>query len=538
MEVIPVKLAEALDTLKRKQLERRPVRVHEGVIARLETCERKRDSSRGSGLQYLLHNLNHHCHYLSPDKLLEALRILSDNQLFDRRTLYNLYDTIAKNLPYFTSTQHRSLLDSISKCINYTVKGTKLLSEEECTSIASQLDTIMCPPPKSETANDIFTKENGNSCAVFDNSDTTETAISSVPDTCRDDPLSIGDFDGGPVPLSELNRLQYDIVSKISTIYSKDDLINYGNATSLDALAILGSSLETMIRLSLSVDIDPTTVLECTKNLSNTMDTMQRLCFYDYTAISYGMGNLLRHAKSVADALSLLILGKLPTIIRAVPTLKYDVPNLETTSMFLKLDLLRHVREVQAAYVSGDITLFRMIADAFSQRLALFSPTDSSWLSLPTQQFINDIIRIEGHLRQFCKFLILRPRDCHNNIMRYVIFYAILILRRLCYKHQALHKILTLFDDHGQLRHRPDQTTHFLDLRPQELLAFISSYKDHLNTIDSKTACLLLSMVADSYRGLSKQDEGMVRELLPLFFNKVYNNCSALTASDVLYVGS
>lgn len=48
MDVVEQPANTVVEIPRKQQLIRRPIHVHEGVIARLETCERKKDSIRGT----------------------------------------------------------------------------------------------------------------------------------------------------------------------------------------------------------------------------------------------------------------------------------------------------------------------------------------------------------------------------------------------------------------------------------------------------------------------------------------------------------
>ncbi|CDR97288.1 hypothetical protein, conserved [Babesia bigemina] len=528
MDIVEVKPQDALQAVRRRPLERRPVHIHEGVIARLETCERKKDHIRGSGLQYVLRSLNRHCSQLSPDKLLEALRILSENQLFDRRTLYNLYDSIARNILYFTPAQHRKLLTYIGTCLSYTVHGAKLLSAEDCATVISQLDSFL-PRNAKDTPS-------GVADAV---SDTNE---SHGPDqTVNDDAvvaadevvgagfnyLSIADFDGGPVPLDELNRLNLEIVRKTAALYGANILGGARVVAASDSGAILGSALEIMLKLSSTLDVHTSTIEDCARNLADivshvNIESLQSLG----DARDAALRDLVRHAHGIADALSIMLLDVLPKITRAVSLPKCGISDYLTSSMYLKLDLLRGSREVRSAYVGADPTLFRMLSDALHHITARCDSEDKQPLSLDVQQSIFGMKQLESQMQRLCELLNSQNLDCFNDIVR---------LNSKCL---SLHKVLSVFDTHGQLT-RHDHDGNSSD-PPYTLRDFASrcveEFGNHIEAMDPSVVSMLLCIIADGHGSPPEQLGDELRNILPECFRNLYVNSKSLSTASILDV--
>ncbi|GBE58690.1 non-ribosomal peptide synthetase, putative [Babesia ovata] len=511
MDVVEVKPQDALEAVRRRPLERRPVYVHEGVIARLETCERKKDYIRGSGLQYVLHSFNKHCSQLSPDKLLEALRILSENQLFDRRTLYNLYDSIARNILYFTSAQHRKLLKYIGTCLSYTVHGAKLLSADDCAKVISQLDSFL--PQSASYSTDDFVENVSNNVESHESAQTvTDDAVIAFDDVVGIglDTLSIADFDGGPVPLDELNRLNLEIVRKTAALYGKNMLGGTRVVTASDSRAILCSALEIMLKLSSTLDVHSATVQECTRSLADVLRhvNVESLQIWG-DAGDAALRDLLRNAHGIADALSIMLLDVFPKIIHAIPLQKSGVSDYVTASMFLKLDLLRSAREVRSTYVSADPTLFHMICDAFHHLSARCAKDCIQMLSLDIQQSVWEMRQLESQLRRLCESLTSQNLNCFSDII-----------------------------SHGQLKRLDNDAASSGPSYPWQgfTLKFAEECVNNIDSMDPSSVSMILCIIADNYGSPPEQAGDELRNLLPECFRKLYANSKSLTTASILDV--
>ncbi|ORM40225.1 uncharacterized protein BXIN_1374 [Babesia sp. Xinjiang] len=512
MDVVEVKPAGALQAVRRRPLERRPLYVHEGVIARLETYERKRESLRGSGLQYVLRNLNQHCKQLSPERLLEALRILSENQLFDRRTLYNLYETIALNVLYFTPQQHRVLLQCIGKCLAYTVQGTKLPRSKECEFIVSQLNLVL--DRKTEQSAVSNGSELFDPCKEGLNSVTT-LAVTSAPTSDIDvATISIGDFDGGPVPLSELNRLSYDIVRKISAIYN-DTGQPYRRGVISDLVDILCLNLRILLKLFPAMDIPKVHILECTKAICNQFDLLYVGRFESSQVL---IEELLSYGNIVADAISILLLNTFPKLIHSTYMPRGLTSDVTSVSNYLKLDLLRDLKKVESAYIAGDTLLFNMMSDSFYSFVKQSPKKDEYTLSLETQQFIIDMKQLWCQLDRFCNFVVSLNHGCKDDLLR------------LLSLHAALKKVLGLFDNHGQLVKGEQRYC------PNDLYSSSLDTMGCIQDISAKSVCYFLGILSENRVTTCNQIDQRIGDTLRQCFYKIQNNCKPLTTADILYV--
>eukprot|EP00371_Babesia_bovis_P003333 XP_001611980.1 hypothetical protein [Babesia bovis T2Bo] len=341
MDIVEKNTPDALEAVKRQPLKPRPIYVHEAVVARLDACERKRDSFRGSGLQYVLKGLNRYCHQLSPDKLLEALRIVSQNQMFDRWTLYNLYRSIYRNVLYFGSSQHSKLMEYISECLSYTVQGYGAVAVKDYEQVSSELYNLL---PDAFMEDDAVTVQS-----------TTADVTPQTNNTELMNEIDISAFDGGPVPLSELNRLSRDIVMGVYQAYTT------GGQTYRRALLgpfsmcyIYKSCLEILLKLYPAVIVHPESVLDICESLSRQLE----IIIQDVTMHK----DLIPFANTVCDAVNMLLFSKMKRVVNTVDIVSGIPMDIHRQ---MDVDLLQLDKELESSYINGNSTLQPLVVSSF-----------------------------------------------------------------------------------------------------------------------------------------------------------------------------
>ncbi|GFE53448.1 SAC3 GANP family protein, putative [Babesia ovis] len=488
MDVIEAPKPTALDVSKRQPLIRRSVYVHEGVIARLETCERKLDSFRGSGLTYVLRSLNQYCHQLCPGKLLQALRILSDNQLFDRGTLYNLYTHIVKNILYFNSSQHRQLLQSISKCMAYTVQYSRVPSVEACSNLIAEINQLL-PEEDMNTVSLQASKQapTDNIANVVTNTETDNSIGGDMSHYANS--VDISAFDGGPVPLSELNRLTSEIVSAVCSIYNWSNAQRRRIASLSDLGAIYSLCLDIYLRHSLTMDIKPRDILDIAYALSNHLAAT----FNDrlgWTTTTNASTALIKDANVIADSMSWILFDTLRNILSSSDS---------DTNCFskqpIKLDILQETKQLRDNYIHGNISSLHLVVSTFQcHRPGSQDGNHAQLWRLDTQNTINALRRLGHQINRICQVFL-----AHHEILPSFI--------RLLSLSCAFSAVLPLFDKNGQcITDNPDLFQNTTKTQVQHIgpMTLLSDVSHHIPQLDVKTTFNILSIV--SYTNLESND--------------------------------
>lgn len=524
MDVVEQPANTVVEIPRKQQLIRRPIHVHEGVIARLETCERKKDSIRGSGLHYVLNAFNSHCHHLPPSKLLDALRIISDNQLFDRRVLYNLFDSIAKNLLYFTSTQHRTLIECISKCMTYTLQSGKSIPLSKCDEVAWTLDAVL-PSSSASCGNEIRAELTNQDSTAYLHPVHTYRSECAISMDVNDNSIGIEHFDGSPVPLAELNRLQVDILKSVLMRNRRIRGANYTNEGIEHDMVVEVSCLENLLRQSCSVYIPSSELIKSCKVVINMLskavserDTVlwKAPCFANI---------LQRCAVAVCDTIVLALTDKLPAISHDLPLRIHREGDYNHVSSTIKMSLLQSTDAIRAAYINGDVMLFRMIIDEFYSSVCDTASQHCGIIGVASQNVISELKDLNGQLKQ-------QDGNFESHLQRDVDGFI-----RFKFKQMMLDKILSLFDSNGLLIQNKERAKIMVnDYTKQHIDALLQHVEGCYNSLSAKSACLLLCMVTEGHPHDGIVPTDVIRRLMLTCFQYMYHKCYTLTNSDILCV--
>ncbi|KAK1445057.1 hypothetical protein BgAZ_109630 [Babesia gibsoni] len=514
MEVVERKAVSAVDVRRRQQLPRRPVFVHEDVISRLQTCERKKEFIKGSGLRYLLDSLNTHCHQFNPPKLVEALRLISDNQLFDRRSIYNLFDAIARNLLYFAPSQHRTIIDSISKCMVYTVQNITSLENEKCDRAMRELSSLLCRDGELGIDKPQETSVKGRNpvdMAIGDKqySDAITTTEEAV--------ISLEHANGHHIPLSEINHLHLDILCKIAHYYSDHG----GN--SLEHLITRGLCLKNMLRLSCHFNTSHYDLIPSALSLSDGIIVfLSKGELEDMNEVF--QGHFLNLANTIKDTIAIALIERLPVVRNEFPVARYDKDDYMSLSSALRLAQLESIGQLKSSYIRGDTTLLQMIIDDIINAVKVTSHEEPGVLNLELQNFIADIITIADKLA--CIHKLFSP-FVSNNVDSYVRFECNIA---------AINGFLHLFDMNGQINRNYQRAVESVE---EYMLDASAALMDNVGYgvvgLNSKTICHLICIM----EGQIEDGTGSLtldqHSFLNAAFSVLYKQPELLDTSDVLY---